>query len=211
MITKKTFALVSMVVGMTVVACGGGDGGNGGGGNGGSGNSGTGAGNNTSTSVGSQFTCCINASHYRCPDKAAFDKCAGFDIDACMQGCGFTDFNCMDDCFAQWDNATNDPSDCVEDPSAQCGGSGGTGGGGPVGSCVGQWDGKQCDYDSDCSSNNCYNNKCYATDNGNPCDYDSDCNSNNCYSNCCYGNGAGNPCDYDSDCDSNNCYNNKCQ
>ena len=208
MITKKTFAWVSTVVGMmAVVACGGGDGGNGGSGGAGAGTS---TGTNTSTSVTSKFTCCINDAHYRCPDKAAFDKCSGFDIDACMQACTPGDFNCMDSCFMQWESATNDPSGCTEDATVQCGGTGGTGGG-TVGSCVGDWDGANCDYDADCNSNNCFENKCYATDNGNPCDYDADCNSNNCYNNCCYANSAGNPCDYDADCTSNNCYNNKCQ
>lgn len=212
MITKKTFALVSVVGAMLIAACGGNGGGNEGG-NGGAG-AGTGTGTNTGTgtgtgtSVNSKFACCINDAKYRCPDKAAFDKCAGFDLDACIDMCTPGNFECMDTCFDQIANATNDPSDCTEDPSVTCGGSGG---GGPVGSCVGQWDGKQCDYDADCASNNCFENKCYATTVGNPCDYDADCDSNNCYNSCCNSNSAGSGCDYDADCTSDNCYNNVCQ
>lgn len=204
MISRKTFAVFSMVLGFAVVACGGGDGGSGGSG----GNGGSGAGN---TNVTSKYTCCINDAHYRCPDKQAFDACAGFDIDACMQACSPADFDCMDGCFAQWESSSHDPSGCTEDATVQCGGTGGGGTGGSAGSCVGEWDGTQCDYDADCDSNNCFDNKCYATGNGNPCDYDADCASNNCYQSCCYASSAGNPCDYDADCASNNCYNNKCQ
>jgi hypothetical protein len=204
MFSKKTFVVVSMAVASLVAACGS-NGGNGNtGGNGGSG--GDGGGHTSSTS--SKYTCCINDKHYRCPDKAAFDKCAGFDIDACMQACAPSDFMCPGSCFDQAANATNDPSSCQEDPSVQCGGSGG---GGPVGSCVGDWDGSMCDYDADCTSNNCFDNKCYGNDVGNPCEYDADCTSNNCYQNCCYDNSKGSPCEYDADCTSNNCYDNVCQ
>jgi len=42
-----------------------------------------------------------------------------------------------------------------------------------------------CDYDSDCCSNNCYDNSCDCRLFGCGCDYDSDCDSNNCYENSC--------------------------
>jgi hypothetical protein len=197
MFSKKTLVGSVMVVASFVAACGGG----GGGGAGGSGSGGSGAGHTSSSS--DKFSCCINDAHYRCPDQASFDKCAGFDIDACMQACSPADFMCSQGCFDKWTSSSHDPSACTEDASVQCGGGGG--------SCVGDWDGTQCDYDVDCASNNCYQNKCYANDVGNPCEYDVDCTSNNCYQNCCYDNAAGSPCEYDVDCTSNNCYQNKCQ
>ena len=42
-----------------------------------------------------------------------------------------------------------------------------------------------CDFDSDCCSNNCYNNSCECTVFGCGCDFDSDCDSNNCFENSC--------------------------
>ena len=157
--------------------------------------SGSGAGASGSTGgPGDTYVCCLGSAHYACPDKAAFDKCVGFDIDGCMAGCAPDDFDCIDGCFQQLETATHDPSSCVEDASVDCGGSGSgstSSGSGPSSSaastggpdCSGELSG--CDYDSDCCSGNCTSNTCYGTSFGNPCDYDSDCDSSNCYDGTC--------------------------
>jgi hypothetical protein len=193
-----------------LVACGSqgesGNGGSGGAGGAGSGNNGAGAG-----TASHEFTCCINDTNYTCPSEAAFGKCAGFDIDQCMAGCDFGDFECEDACFDQWASADPDPSDCNEDPNASCNISSGQGGSPNTGSCNGTKTGPKCDLDSDCDTNNCFEGYCYQTSQGNPCDLDSDCDTNNCTGSCCRGNSAGNPCDLDSDCDSNNCADGECQ
>lgn len=184
----------------------------------GSGNTSAGQGGATgsgSTGSGSaQFVCCINDATYSCPNEAALDQCAGFDLDGCMDQCDFDDFDCNDACFDALANSTPDPSACTEDASVNCDGSGSgptsgpTGGGG---TCIGEWDGAYCEKDSDCSSYNCVDDKCYGKEVGNPCDQDSDCGSYNCYSGCCNGNEAGASCDQDSDCTSYNCYDDVCQ
>lgn len=175
--------------------------------------SGNGSGQGSSGSGSNDYYCCINGAGYTCPNDAAVIQCIGFDIEGCMLMCGFDDVDCQDACFDQLLASTPDPSACTSDASVDCsnpsGGGGPTGGGG--GLCIGDWDGDYCDVDSDCPSNNCFNDKCYANAEGNPCDVDSDCTSNNCFQNCCYGNGEGEPCDVDSDCTSNNCYQNECQ
>lgn len=43
------------------------------------------------------------------------------------------------------------------------------------------------------------------------CDIDSDCDTNNCFNNCCECNFAGCGCDLDADCESGNCFQNECQ
>jgi hypothetical protein len=175
--------------------------------------SGAGASGSTSSSNGSgnaSFWCCINNVGYACPNDAAVVQCIGFDIDGCMAGCGWDDFDCQDACFDAWANSSPDPSACTQDASVDCNANPTTTTGGG-GSCVGTWTGQYCDVDSDCSTYNCVNDKCYETAAGNPCDVDSDCASYNCYAGCCYGTTAGNPCDVDSDCASYNCYNNVCQ
>ena len=135
---------------------------------------------------GSGWYCCLNDVGYACPHEAATIQCVGIDMDACMAGCAFDDFECIDACFAAWESSTPDPSACTQDATVDCSGTPRTtttGGGG--GLCVGTWTGQSCDYDSDCSTNNCFQNCCYDTGPGNPCDYDSDCSSNNCYDNVC--------------------------
>jgi len=159
----------------------------------GSPSSGAGASGSGSTSGPSgSYVCCLNSSKYECPDKAAFDQCVGFDMDACMSACGFDDFDCQDACFEQLASASHDPSGCTPNDSLDCGGSGAGGssgeGPGPSSSsggpeCSGELSG--CDYDSDCCSNNCTNNACQSNGFGSPCDYDSDCDSNNCYDGTC--------------------------
>ncbi|NUO47942.1 MAG: hypothetical protein HOV80_03700, partial [Polyangiaceae bacterium] len=89
-------ALVVGFLAGTVLACGSTDEGDGG--EGGSGSEEDGGGTkSTGSSTKSSFTCCINDTNYTCPNKAAFDKCAGFDIDGCMQACSAGDFECQDD------------------------------------------------------------------------------------------------------------------
>ncbi len=204
-------ALVVGFLAGTVLACGTADEGDGG--EGGSGSEEDGGDKSSGSSSKSSFTCCINDTNYTCPNKAAFDKCAGFDIDGCMQACDPGDFACQDDCFAQWGMSDNDPSDCNEDPDASCGGpttsSGPTTTSGPGGNCSDN--GAGCDLDDDCCSGNCANNTCESNDVGSPCDLDDDCDSGNCYSNVCNGNSAGDGCDLDDDCNSGNCFNNECQ
>ena len=176
-------------------------------GEGGSGAESAGSGNAKSSGGGTKsngsgtFTCCINDTNYTCPNEAALDKCAGFDIDGCMQACSPMDFECQDACFAAWTMSEPDPSDCNEDPEAQCG----------VGACFGDKTGSSCDIDADCSTLNCFESECYETAPGNPCDIDADCSSLNCYQSCCYGTDTGDPCDIDADCASLNCFENVCQ
>lgn len=175
---------------------------------GGSQGSGAGAGAGAGAPGGSgsvTFECCINDVGYACPSNDALNQCIGFDIDGCMAGCAFDDFACMDDCFYQWENSVPDPSACQQ-AAVDCSGGGGSGG-----ICVGDWDGTNCEVDSDCSSYNCVDDQCYANEPGNPCEVDSDCSTYNCYQGCCYGNDAGEPCEVDSDCSSYNCYDDECQ
>jgi hypothetical protein len=94
-----------------------------------------GAGGSTGSSS-SQFSCCINGEGYDCPNKAAFDKCAGFDVGACDAACGLMDAACHQGCGEQAAAATHDPSDCDPDASAPaCGSNNGSGGSGS-GSCT---------------------------------------------------------------------------
>ena len=156
------------------------------------------------------YVCCINNTNYACPDKAAFDRCSGFDIDGCMNACAFDDFDCTDACFEQWGSATTDPSACTEDANVSCDGSAGGGNAGG-GACVGEWNGQYCDGDADCESSNCTDDKCYGNDDGNPCEGDADCTSSNCTEGCCHGNAPGDRCEGDADCVSSNCYEGVCQ
>jgi hypothetical protein len=151
-----------------------------------------------------RFTCCINDTNYFCPSQAALDKCAGgFDMEACTSACAEGDFDCIDACFEQLSSAEPDPSECTEDPAAECKASGG--------SCSGTKLGSQCDVDGDCDSYNCYEGSCYETDVGNPCEVDGDCDSYNCYQSCCSGTEAGAGCEVDGDCESYSCFENVCQ
>ena len=77
---------------------------------------GAGAGNNNNNN--SEFSCCINGDGYDCPNKAAFDKCAGFDFAACDAACAPSDGACHADCANQASNASHDPSDCDPDANA---------------------------------------------------------------------------------------------
>ncbi len=126
--------------------------------------------------------CCVNASKYRCDTKAAFDQCAGFDMEACMQACGDMDFACQDDCFAQLEESEPDPSDCDEDDSVDCDGgsasSSGSGSGGGGGECGSS--GATCSFDSDCCDDKCFDGLCYDRGGGSQCDWDSDCDSGEC-------------------------------
>lgn len=206
--------LFTAIVSASFAACGGSGSGEGGSGEGGSGQGGSGQGAgapSTGSSSSGSYSCCINDAKYRCPDEAAFVQCMGFDIDACMQGCDPSDFACTDDCFDQWASSTPNPSACTADASVQCSGGGTTSTSSGPGTCVGEWTGDNCDYDNDCSTDNCTNHKCYGNDPGNPCEYDNDCNTDNCYQGCCYGNAKGDPCEYDNDCSSDNCYDHVCQ
>ncbi|MDC3959990.1 hypothetical protein [Polyangium jinanense] len=155
---------------------GGSDPGSGGNGAGGSGNGGSSSGGGSG-----DFKCCLNDTNYRCPNKAAFDKCVGFDIDGCINACSPEDFGCIDNCFMQAENATNDPSSCMEDPSAQCGSGSSSGGG----ACVGEPTGQSCKDDTDCNTQNCTNGCCQGTDAGSPCKDDTDCSSQNCTGGTC--------------------------
>lgn len=57
------------------------------------------------------YGCCLNGKCYDCPDKAALDKCAGFDLGACINACD--DYACMSVCSAKSRTATKDPSACT--------------------------------------------------------------------------------------------------
>lgn len=99
-----------------------------------------------STGAGSgEFSCCLNGEGYDCPNQAAFDKCAGFDLIACNEGCAMNDPMCLQDCAMQAANATHDPSDCDPDPNASACNNSGTGG---SGSCTPEAIG--CDSSAEC-------------------------------------------------------------
>ena len=108
---------------------GGGGGGTGGGGGGDAGGGGGGGGSFTGT-------CCLNGEFYACPDKAAFDKCAGFDVLACNAACGFGDTQCFEDCASKAEHTTHDPSACARN-SAKDSTCGTGGGGGSLGCTAG--------------------------------------------------------------------------
>jgi hypothetical protein len=82
----------------------------------------------------SDFSCCLNGDGYICPDKAAFDKCAGFDWAACASACGPSDGACHTMCGKQAADATHDPSDCDPHPNAAACSEDGPTGAGPTGS-----------------------------------------------------------------------------
>lgn len=91
-----------------------------------------GAGGSTgaSSNNNSDFSCCLNGDGYICPDKAAFDKCAGFDFGACASACAPSDGACHTMCGKQAADATHDPSDCDPHPNAAaCSDDGPTGSG----------------------------------------------------------------------------------
>lgn len=167
-----------------------------GGGNGAGSGNGSGAGNGTGNPTGGgTYECCLPSGNYSCPDEAAFDACAGFDIDGCLDGCALDDFTCQEDCFDQLFDATHDPSGCTADASVDCNstgsgpsGPGATSGPGPSSSSGGPQCSEilsGCDYDDDCCSNNCAGNTCYGNSFGDPCEYDDDCDSTNCYDGIC--------------------------
>jgi hypothetical protein len=106
---------------------------------------GEGAGNSTGSSSNSEFSCCINGEGYDCPNKAAFDKCAGFDFAACDAACAPADGACHMMCAEQAANATHDPSDCDPDANAPaCNNNGTTGSGSCTPNAIG------CDSSFEC-------------------------------------------------------------
>lgn len=156
-----------------------------------------------------QYSCCLNSVYYACADKAAFDKCMGFDFGACDAKCGLSDFQCHQSCMDQATKASHDPSSCSRQAGA-CPTTGGGGGGG--GSCTFSGIGN-CTIDSDCGSDrHCTNGKCFSNALGSKCTIDSDCGSDNhCTNGCCLSNMAGSKCTIDSDCGSgNHCTNGTC-
>jgi len=166
---------------------GGGDGGGGGGDGGG----------------GSTFTCCINKAFYDCGNKAALDKCAGFDMGSCLAMCAPGDFMCIERCDEQLRTSTPDPSSCTRVASRD--GDCNTGG-----VCVA---GSSCTYNSDCGSDkHCTSGRCYADKPGCPCTYNSECGSTgHCTSGKCYSDTVGSPCTYNSECGSDaHCTSGKC-
>lgn len=183
---------------LLLIACGGpaSTGGAGGGGAGGAG----GAGGGPSGNGGS---CCLNGSFHDCQSKAAFDKCAGFDVGACHGACSGPDFSCHMACDTQASSSTHDASSCtrVAARDGECGSSL---------LCVGTR-GAACTYSTQCSSGNCTKGYCYPTSNGNPCTYSTQCGSGNCTDGCCNGNAKGNSCTYSTQCTSGNCTSGKCQ
>lgn len=187
--------LLSALILTVLAACGAGDGSGGNNSN----NS------NNSSNTGGTYQCCLNGQFYSCGDKAAFDKCAGFDVGACHAGCE-ADFSCHMNCDLQAQSSKHDPSACSRDASRDgtCTISSG-------GSCREQTGLTSCTYSTQCSSNNCTKGKCYGNENGDLCTYSTQCKSNNCTNGCCAGNAVGSTCTYSTQCDSNNCTNGKCQ
>jgi hypothetical protein len=129
---------------------------------------------NPSTSGGGG-SCCLNSVHYVCADKAAFDKCAGFDIFGCFATCSDTDFDCRNRCSDQAQRATNDPSACTKsnEPCPSTSSSGGAG-------CVKS---ASCTISADCGSGQQCNSrlkKCFDPSKnckGVACDISADCSS----------------------------------
>ncbi len=111
---------------------------------------GEGASTGASSNNSGDFSCCLNGDGYSCPNKAAFDKCAGFDFAACASACAPSDGPCHAMCGEQAANATHDPSDCDPDPkAAACNdddptGSGSTGSGSCTPNAIG------CDSSFEC-------------------------------------------------------------
>ncbi len=70
------------------------------------------------TGSGSTFSCCINGKGYACPDKTAFDQCAGFDVARCIEACAPSDPVCPMECHEKLAMSTPDPSDCTPDAGA---------------------------------------------------------------------------------------------
>src|SRR5262245_26970401 len=62
------------------------------------------------------FHCCLNQTHYLCPDMQALDRCAfgGFDVAACHAACAPSDFMCHMACDQQASVAHPDPSGCAQ-------------------------------------------------------------------------------------------------
>ena len=106
-------------------------------------------------STGSGGTCCLNGSFYDCTTKGSFDKCAGFDLDACMKACGQADFMCMDACFTKLETSSHDPSSCNRNCTS--------------GFCQGNTLGSGCTVDGDCDSHNCTSGQCQGNGAGSPC------------------------------------------
>jgi hypothetical protein len=169
-----------------------------------------GDGNGVPDRDGNGGTCCLNDAKYRCLDSASFAKCAGFDINGCMQTCDGLDQACQDSCFDRWGEAESDPSDCVEDDSVSCDG--------------GDIDVEDDDDDDDdcngtaipcdttldcCEGLVCGPRKdgqpggsCQAAPEGGGCVDDFDCDLGyTCYNEeCVEGGGEGALCDFDTDC-----------
>ncbi|MEO6419113.1 MAG: hypothetical protein ABIP39_06885 [Polyangiaceae bacterium] len=165
-------------------------------------------------STGNGGTCCLNGSFYDCTTKDSFDKCAGFDLDACMKACGEADFRCMDTCFTKLETSTHDPSSCNRAASrdSQCKTTPAPGPG--PSTCKGSGTSPinaKCTVDGDCCSSNCTSGFCQGNTLGSGCTVDGDCDSRNCTSGQCQGNSAGSPCTVDGDCSSSNCTDGECQ
>jgi hypothetical protein len=183
---RKMVGLLAVGLVGILGACGSGNGGTG---SGPGGASGTGAGSGSGTSSTS-FHCCINSDAYECPNKTAFDACAGGDPQACFTKCG-SDPMCLGQCMSMLGN--NDPSQCTkvgQPVSSWCpstgtastgtGQSTGSGPPPPPGGC----DGQACQFDADCpTGQNCDSatGHCFSLDAdcvGNPCQFDADCPNN---------------------------------
>jgi hypothetical protein len=166
--------------------------------------SGGGGGGDMAGGGGGGGTCCLNGAFYGCPDKASFDKCAGFDIGACLAACAPGDFSCFDKCNQMEAMSTHDPSSCNRDATRdpQC----------SVADCSAAVPGSSCDIDADCGGgSHCTQGKCWFNQVGSPCDIDADCGPGHCTQGCCYDDSLGRPCDIDADCASGNCSNGRCQ
>jgi len=60
---------------------------------------------------GPRYGCCLGARCYDCPDKAAADRCVGFDVNACIAACA-GNYACMSSCASKASTAPRDPSAC---------------------------------------------------------------------------------------------------
>ncbi len=165
--------------------------------------------------------CCTPSGFYRCSSEESWERCAGFDLNACMARCASSDGECMTACGEAALNAKQDPSGCTRDPSSDsvCG--------------VGPTDptdptdpidpkptckstgtsppGANCSLNAQCCSLNCTEGTCQTNGYGAKCALNAQCDSSNCTLGRCQNNSAGSPCSLNAQCTSNNCSGGKCQ
>ncbi len=168
--------------------------------------------------------CCISGEFYRCNSQASWDRCAGFDLSACMARCPVSDGECMSACGDAALAAKHDPSLCVRESSSDsvCGAGPSdptdptdpTDPSDPKPVCKGTGTsppGAGCSVNAQCCSMNCTEGTCQTNSYGAKCSLNAQCDSGNCTLGRCQNKTAGSPCSLNAQCNSNNCTGGKCQ